>query len=278
MPDELTLGFSPCPNDTFIFYALVHGKLNAGDIRFREHIEDVEALNLMALRGELDITKISFHALGHFRESYVVLRSGAALGKGCGPLLLSREPMSSSELEGKRIAIPGGYTTANLLLALYLPGAKNNPVPMLFSDIMPAIRDGKVDAGLVIHEGRFTYPAYGLSLVRDLGEWWEGETGLPIPLGGIVGKRSLGESLLKRIEDLVRESILYSRRNPEEASGYIKSHAQEMDDSVIQSHIGLYVNDDTVGISAAGEGALRVLFNRAERAGLIKPCGLPLFL
>ncbi|MDA8168287.1 MAG: 1,4-dihydroxy-6-naphthoate synthase [Nitrospiraceae bacterium] len=269
----LSLGFSPCPNDTFIFYALVHGRIKKDGLAFREVLEDVETLNRKALRGELDVTKISYHALGHLRENYVALRSGAALGKGCGPLLVARGPLDPGALKGGKIAVPGGLTTAYLLLMLFEPSFRNNTVPMVFSDIMPAVRDGRVDAGLVIHEGRFTYQNYGLHCLMDLGDWWEGRTELPIPLGGIIARRSLGTKVLRAVEEAVRESVLYTRSHPEEAASYIKGHAQEIDTLVINSHIGLYVNDFTVDIGSEGENALRVMFEMAGDAGIFEGPG-----
>jgi len=282
---ELSTGFSPCPNDTFIFYALVHGKISTGGLSFKEFIEDVEALNRRALRRELnkkremDVTKISFHAYGCVRDDYVCLRSGAALGRGCGPLLVTNENIKEiSQLKGKRIAIPGGLTTANLLLKLFDSGFAANLVPMLFSDVMKSVSEGHCDAGLVIHEGRFTYPSYGLKALIDLGEWWERETGLPVPLGGIVARREIGKEILLTVEDLIRESILYSFSHPDECAPYIKKYAQEMDEEVLKSHISLYVNDFTLDIGEEGRRAIHELFARAERAGILKPSKLPLFL
>jgi 1,4-dihydroxy-6-naphthoate synthase len=275
---ELTLGFSPCPNDTFTFYALVHGKVKAEGITFRETIEDVEALNRKAVEGVLDVTKLSFHAYGHVRDEYVVLRSGAALGKGCGPLIVAREKIESSALKGKKIAIPGGLTTANLLLMLYEPSFKDNLVPMVFSRVMDAVRGGEVDAGLVIHEGRFTFKSYGLEELLDLGHWWESAIGLPIPLGGIAAKRSLGKDTLLKAERAIRESVLYAFAHQGETKDYVKGYAQEMDDRVIESHIGLYVNDYTVDMKPEGEKAISALLDKAAAAGLVRPSGAPLFI
>ena len=281
---KLSLGYSPCPNDTAIFYALVHGKVRADGLSFKEELADVEALNRKGLDGRLDITKISFYAYCHMRDQYALLRSGAALGKGCGPLLVGREPVDPKNLKGRRIAIPGGLTTANLLLMLYgnylgWPFNEGNIIPMLFSDIMPAVKEGRADAGLVIHEGRFTFENYGLHRLLDLGQWWEEVSGLPIPLGGIAAKRSLGDKAIKAVQAAIRESILYTiGKKPQEARAYIRQHAQEMEDSVISSHIGLYVNEHTLWLNEDGERAIEELFARAVRAGLAKPSGKSLFV
>lgn len=278
-PKELTIGFSPCPNDTFIFYALTHGKIDTGGTVIKPVIEDVEALNRKALDGELDASKISFHAFAHIAAEYAVLRSGAALGKGCGPLVVARELLFAGPgaLKGKTVAIPGGLTTAYLLLMLYEPGFRDpsSVKPMPFNEIMPAVREGRADAGLVIHEGRFTYRNYGLLEVLDLGRWWEGRTGLPIPLGGIAAKRSLGKGLLHELEGWIRRSVLYTLQRPEEAREFIRSHAQEMDEEVQKKHIGLYVNENTVWMDKEGEGAVSFLMEKAAEAGVAGKAGLP---
>lgn len=269
---NLSLGFSPCPNDTFIFYALANGKLQTGGLKFDETVVDVEALNRLALRRRLDVTKVSSHAAGLLREDYCLLRSGGALGKGCGPLVVSREECTMQDLMGMSMAIPGDLTTAYLLLQLYHPAFKENARVMVFSEIMGAVKRGDVEAGLIIHEGRFTYPSYGLKQVIDLGQWWEAETGLPVPLGGIVAKRELGADLLRQVDDLIKESLLYAKARGDESMPYIKSHAQELDDTVIQEHIGLYVNDYSLNIGTEGLRAVQELFHRAEEAGVIPHC------
>jgi len=264
--NKISLGYSPCPNDTFIFYALVHNKIR-GDLEFSEILKDVETLNLMALQGELDVTKASFHAFGHIREDYCLLHSGSALGRGCGPLIVARNPIRSKELDRKKIAIPGKLTTANLLLQLYSPEIKN-VVEMPFDRIMNAVSLGTVDAGLIIHESRFTYPDYNLIKLIDLGEWWEEETGLPIPLGGILAKRELGAGVIQKIDKLLRKSIEYAFQNRALTSRYIRQHAQELEDEVIDQHINLYVNDYTLDI---GDGitAVEKLLKTAEDLNLI---------
>lgn len=256
----ISLGYSPCPNDTFIFYALVHGKIDADDLKFKEILLDVEALNKKALEGELDITKVSYSAFGNLREEYCLLRSGGALGRGCGPLVVSKTNYRMKDLKGKRIAIPGELTTAYLLLQLYDPDLKKNIKVMPFNMIMDAVKKGGVDAGLIIHESRFTYPSYGLRKVIDLGEWWEKETGLPIPLGCIIAKRSLGSELISKTDNLIKASILYSMAHKKESMEYIKNHSQEIEDAVIEAHINLYVNDYSIDIGEEGINAVKKAF------------------
>jgi len=275
----LTLGYSPCPNDTFIFYALIHKKIDTGDLKFKEILLDVETLNQKALNADLDLTKISYHAFGHLRDKYRLLRAGGALGKGCGPLVVAKHDYSMEELRGKKIAIPGKLTTAFLLFQLFdpffrLPNSKfktqnSKFVEMPFHKIMDAVAKEKADAGLIIHESRFTYPSYGLKQVLDLGEWWGKDTGLPIPLGCIIAKQALGESMNKRINSLIRQSVEYAFQNRNEPTGYIKKHSQELSDEVINKHIDLYVNDYSFDIGQDGERAVRELLSRAEDAGII---------
>jgi 1,4-dihydroxy-6-naphthoate synthase len=264
--ERLSLGFSPCPNDTFIFHALVHG-LVAGAPSFAERLEDVETLNALVLAGELDVSKISFHLLGHIRDRYVLLRSGGALGRGCGPLLVTRDLESAVQLAGRRIAIPGRFTTAALLLRLYDPSLADLVV-LPFNEIMPAVAAGRVDAGVIIHESRFTFQDHGLRSLLDLGTWWEEETGCPIPLGGIVARRSLGGELLLRIEAAIRASVDHAFAHPADSRRYCRQHAQEMDDAVLASHIGLYVNSFSRDVGKEGERAISLLLQRGEEAGL----------
>ena len=274
----LSLGYSSCPNDTFIFYALVHGKIDTGDLKFKEILLDVEALNQKAINSELDITKVSYSAFANLREDYCLLRSGGALGRGCGPLVVSKRNYSMKDLKGKRIAIPGELTTAYLLLQLYDPDLKKNIKVMPFNMIMYAVKNGDVDAGLIIHESRFTYPSYGLRKVIDLGEWWEKETGLPIPLGCIIAKRSMGEDLIHKIDGLIKKSILYAMNNKGEPKKYIKEHSQELEDSVIGQHINLYVNDYSIDIGEDGIKAVQALFDMAGEKGIIKKSVVSLFV
>jgi 1,4-dihydroxy-6-naphthoate synthase len=267
-PSSLTLGFSPCPNDTFMFHPLVQGLVDTAGLTFLERLEDVETLNRLALAGELDVSKVSYHALGHIRDQYALLRSGSALGRGCGPLLVAADTIDPADLRGRTIAVPGQYTTALLLLRLLDPQL-GNFVAMPFNEIMDAVLSGRADAGLIIHESRFTYQDLGLHKLVDLGEWWEGETGLPIPLGGIVARRSLGAETIAVIERALRAGITYARSHPAEAAGYIREHAQEMSDEVCAAHIKLYVNDFSTELGTEGERAIDCLLKRAENSGII---------
>src|SRR5208283_247293 len=249
----IQLGFSPCPNDTFIFYALANQRIDAQGLDFHLAIEDVETLNHLAMKRLLDVTKISCHAFYYLRNDYLFLPVGGAFGHGCGPLLVAKEPGVVSDRkndEAVKIAIPGRLTTAFLLLQLYLSAALRLKPPsfviMPFHEIMKSVKDGKVDAGLIIHEGRFTYHEHGLIQIVDLGRWWEALTGLPLPLGGIAAKKSLGDYAIKKIEDLIRSSLQYSLLHRDEAMPYIKKHSQELSEEVINKHISLYVNNYTL--------------------------------
>jgi len=278
MKRELTLGYSPCPNDTFIFYALTHDRISLPDTIIRERLEDVETLNQLARKGALDLTKISYHAYGHLRDNYVLLRSGGALGRGCGPLVITSQPgISLTELQGQPLAIPGELTTANLLLQL-CTGGFDQVIAMPFDQIMPAVIRGQVAAGVIIHESRFTYQQFGLHQVIDLGAWWEEETGCPIPLGGILARRDLGSATIKAVERAVSASLAYAWQHPDEPRGYIKQHAQELDDRVIEQHIGLYVNAFSSALGSEGTRAVTTLFERAEASGLLPKSVQPLFI
>ncbi len=277
MTRMLTIGYSPCPNDTFIFYALIHGKVRIPGIEFREQLGDVETLNRVALEGGLDITKISYHALGFLRERYALLRSGGALGRGCGPLIVAKAGTSLQDLKQGMIAVPGTLTTAYLLLRLYDPSLSNIAV-MSFDRIVDAVSGGRAAAGLIIHESRFTYRQYNLEKLLDLGEWWESYSGLPIPLGGILGKRTLGKDILQGIESAIRKSLLYARQHPDEVLDYCRKHSQEMDESVMRSHIELYVNEYSLDLGQEGMNAVRRLFAEAEARGVFPPCDEPLLV
>jgi 5,8-dihydroxy-2-naphthoate synthase len=275
MKHILTIGYSPCPNDTFIFYALIHGKIRVPGVTFREQLEDVETLNRMALEGRLDFTKISYHALGHLREEYALLRSGGALGRGCGPLIVARPGTKLADLKNGFIAVPGKLTTAYLLLRLFDPTIEKVKV-MIFDRIMTAVSTGEAVAGLIIHESRFTYPLYKLEKVLDLGEWWERHSGLPIPLGGILGKRSLGRDALFAVEEGIRQSVRYAHAHTDEVMSYCRKHSQEMDTAVMKSHIDLYVNDFSLDLGEEGLKAVRRLFDEAEAHGVFPPATMPL--
>jgi 1,4-dihydroxy-6-naphthoate synthase len=285
---SISLGYSPCPNDTFIFYALIHGKIDTKNLTFKENLLDVETLNQKALNIEFDLTKVSYHAFGHLRRKYCLLRAGGALGRGCGPLVISKNDYTMEELRGKRIAIPGKLTTAYLLLQLYDPNFSPEPsavstqrlhiVVMPFHKIIDAVSNDEVDAGLIIHESRFTYPSYGLKQIIDLGEWWEKETGLPIPLGGIIAKHSLGNGLNKKINKILRQSVEYAFSNRSEPISYIKEHSQELSDDVINQHIDLYVTDFSIDVGSEGEKAVSELLLRAEQARIIPKSKQPVFI
>jgi 1,4-dihydroxy-6-naphthoate synthase len=266
----LTIGFSPCPNDTFIFHGLVHGLTGPACPSFAEPLlADVETLNVWAMeQARLDVTKISFHALGHVLDDYVLLRSGGALGRGCGPLLVARQPMAARDLAGKKIAIPGRYTTAAMLLKLF-SGADYETVPMSFETIMPSVARGEVDCGVIIHESRFTYAQHGLICLQDLGAWWENETGHPIPLGGIVARRSLGRELIRQIESCISQSVQLAFADAGKSRSYIKRYAQELDEQVIASHIGLYVNDFSQDLGQEGIAAVDEFLARGRDAGIL---------
>jgi len=277
MIQTLTIGYSPCPNDTFIFYALIHDKVVVPGIMFRERLEDVETLNQLALDGKLDITKISYHALGRLREHYALLRSGGALGRGCGPLIVARPGTDLSNIEGGVIAIPGRLTTAYLLLRLYNPRIAAVRV-MPFDRIMDAVANGEAIAGLIIHESRFTYPRHNLVKLLDLGEWWEKHSGLPVPLGGILGKRSLNQEVLLEVEAGIRESLKYATAHSDEVLEYCKQYSQEMDENVMKCHIDLYVNDFSSDLGTEGLAAIQRLFTEAEAQGLFPHSDMPLLL
>ena len=277
MEQQLTIGYSPCPNDTYIFYALVHGKVRVPGITFRERLEDVETLNRLALDGSLDLTKVSYHALGHLRGSYALLRSGGALGRGCGPLIVARPGTTLDSLRNGTVAIPGALTTASLLLRLHTPGLRDLAV-MPFDRIMQAVASGSVAAGVIIHESRFTYRLHGLTCLLDLGEWWERTTGLPIPLGAILGKRSLGGPTLRALDAAVRESLRYARDHEDEVLAYCRRHSQEMDEAVMRRHIRLYVNEFTEDLGDEGVAAVERLFREAEDRGIMPRSSGQLFI
>lgn len=273
----LSLGYSPCPNDTYIFYALAHNKVTIPGYKFEERLEDVETLNQLALKGLLDLTKVSYHALGHLRDRYVLLRSGGALGRGCGPLVIAPKASDMQGLRGKRIAIPGKLTTANLLLQLYGEGY-DNLLTVPFEQIMPTLQRGDADAGVIIHESRFTYREAGFHEILDLGAWWEEDSGLPIPLGGILARRNLGPETIQAVDQAIRSSLDFARQNPQLPRNYIKKHSQELSDMVIDAHIELYVNDFSLNLGEQGVAAVEVLMTRAEERGLISKSAEPLFL
>ena len=265
---KLTLGFSPCPNDTFIFDAMVNGKIDTGDVVFDYVLEDVETLNQWASEGMLDITKLSYNAFLHTVDQYALLHTGSALGKGVGPLLVAKEFLDLDKLSQYHIAIPGLQTTANLLFTLAFPEVENK-VEVLFSDIEAGVLDGRYDAGLIIHESRFTYEKKGLKKLMDMGDWWESTTNAPIPLGGIVMKRSYEQELVNKVDKIINESLQYAWQHYPTLPPFVLEHSQEMEEEVMRNHINLYVNDYTKDLGPVGTKAINTLFEKAQNAGLL---------
>ncbi len=271
MKRRLRLGYSPCPNDTHIFFALAEGRVLSAPYELEIFLADVEVLNQQAREGVHDISKVSISAVLHLLDDYWLLRAGGAIGRGCGPLVVARENLLMEDLQDKTIAVPGVLTTAHLLLQM-TEVHRGNLVVMSFDRIMKAVAEGEVDAGVIIHEGRFTYPAWGLKLVVDLGAWWEKETGLPLPLGGILIKRELGAETARWVDDKIRASLVYARTHPREAWPYIKRHAQEMADEVIGQHLETFVNEFSFEVGEEGERAIRSLLEAAaNHQGLLLP-------
>jgi 1,4-dihydroxy-6-naphthoate synthase len=275
--NKLSIGFSPCPNDTFIFDALVHHKIDTEGLDFEVYLGDVEDLNQKAFNNKLDITKLSYHAYGYLTKNYVLLDAGSALGKGCGPILVQSSKVQSLKLDEAKIAIPGKYTTANFLLSIAHPEATNK-VEMLFSDIEDALLTGKVDAGLIIHENRFTYQQKGLEKIVDLGEFWEQTTGSLIPLGGIVIRRNLPIVTIQKVNRLLRKSIEYAFENPDSPLAYMQCHAQEMDKKVMMQHVELYVNKYSIDLGDEGKSAITKMFNLAQEKGIIPKISKAIFI
>jgi len=269
MDRKLSLGFSTCPNDTFIFDAMVHGKIDCEGLDFEVLMGDVEELNLQALKGSIDITKLSYSAFASVADKYQLLNSGSALGRNNGPILVSKQEFSLNEIKNLKIGIPGIYTTAYLLLTIAFPEIKE-AVEYLFSDIEDAIFKGEIDAGLLIHENRFTYAQRGLKKIVDLGEYWESEIGTPIPLGGIVVNRNLPLEIRKKVNRVMKRSVEYAFANPRESAEFVRKYAQEMDVEVMRSHIRLYVNDFTLDLGDEGKNAIRTLYRMAYESNFLK--------
>jgi 1,4-dihydroxy-6-naphthoate synthase len=275
----ITLAYSPCPNDCFIFDALVHHRIDTQGLKFDVQLADVEALNQSAFVGEPMVTKLSFHAFGYCANKYVLSDSGSALGNHCGPLLISKYSIAEDRLLSGdlTVAIPGKYTTANFLLSTAYPAIKHKKM-MLFSEIEDAVLNEEVDAGLIIHENRFTYEQKGLLKIIDLGDWWESTYHAPIPLGGIAIRRDLPVELQHKISQLIRQSIEYAFAHPAASMPYVREHAQEMEESVMQQHIKLYVNQHSMSLGASGKRAIEILFQTGEQTGVLKPIPTSLFL
>lgn len=271
---KLSLGFSPCPNDTFIFDALIHHKIDTEGLEFEVFFDDVETLNQKALRSELDITKLSFHAFAHVVEKYALLDAGSALGFGVGPLLICKnEDLIGSERLTQKdstlsVAIPGELTTANFLLGIAFPNLLNKQV-MVFSEIQDALLNHRIDLGLIIHENRFTYTEKGLHKIVDLGSYWEELTGCAIPLGGIVINRKLDHEIQLKVNRLIRKSVEFAFQNPKSGIDFISAHAQEMEEAVMYKHIDLYVNKYSVDLGTEGRKAIDILFKMAQEKGII---------
>lgn len=278
---KLTLGFSPCPNDTFIFDALIHHKIDTEGLEFEVFYDDVETLNQKAFRGELDVTKLSYHAFAYVADRYVLLDSGSALGFGVGPLLISKFEFSISDLEkdgsNLKIGIPGKYTTANFLLGLAFPYATNKQ-ELVFSEIEDALLNEKIDIGLIIHENRFTYQNKGLKKIIDLGDYWEKRTGCAIPLGGIVANRKLPLDVQHKLNHVLRKSVEFAFANPKSGLEFIRSHAQEMSEEVMYKHIELYVNKYSIDLDIEGRKAIKLLFDTAREKNIIPEIKEEIFL
>jgi 1,4-dihydroxy-6-naphthoate synthase len=264
----ITVGHSPDPDDAFMFYALAHDKIDTGELTFRHELQDIETLNRRALRGELDVTAISLHAYAYLLDKYALLPSGCSMGDRYGPMVVARRPLPLAELGSVRLAVPGTLTTAFLALRLLLPsGLTHEVVP--FDQIIPAVAAGQYDAGLIIHEGQLTFQNQGLHLVIDLGAWWYERTGLPLPLGGNVVRRDLGIETMQTISRLIKESIHYGLAHRQEALNYALEYARDMDRTLADRFVGMYVNDWTLDYGPRGRAAVAKLLEEAQRAGII---------
>jgi 1,4-dihydroxy-6-naphthoate synthase len=264
----ITVGHSPDPDDAFMFYALAHDKLDTGDLRFRHELQDIETLNRRALRGELEVTAVSIHAYAHLLDKYALLPSGCSMGDRYGPMVVAKRPMTVGDLKTARIAVPGTLTTAFLTLRLLLPQGFSYEV-LPFDKILNAVAEGRVDAGLIIHEGQLTFQNQGLHLVVDLGVWWQERTGLPLPLGGNVVRRDLGDATMKQISRLLKESIRYALAHRDDALNYALQYARDMDKALADQFVGMYVNDWTLDYGPRGREAVRRLLDEGHRAGVI---------
>lgn len=274
---KLSIGFSSCPNDTYMFNALVHGLVDCEDLSFEVHMADIEQLNNMAIERHLDISKISIGAYPDISSSYILMDSGSALGYKNGPILVSKQRIYPDEISHLNIAVPGVKTTANLLLSILHPGVKKKKT-YLFSDIEDAVISNEVDAGLLIHEGRFTYQKKGLKLITDLGEVWEEKKNKPIPLGSIAVRRDFNPALQKQINRVIRRSVEFAFANKREGYSYIKQHAKELDDEVIYRHIDLYVNDFSLALGEEGRSAIQYLLENGHRLGILNKVDKEIFI
>src|SRR5438132_1532733 len=264
----ITVGHSPDPDDAFMFYALAHDKLDTGDLAFRHELQDIETLNRRALRGELEVTAVSIHAYAHLLDKYALLPSGCSMGDRYGPMVVAKRPMTVGDLKTARIAVPGTLTTAFLTLRLLLPQGFSYEV-LPFDEILNAVAEGRFDAGLIIHEGQLTFQNQGLHLVVDLGVWWQERTGLPLPLGGNVVRRDLGDATMKQISRLLKKSIRYALAHRDDALNYALQYARDMDKALADQFVGMYVNDWTLDYGPRGREAVRRLLDEGHRAGVI---------
>jgi 1,4-dihydroxy-6-naphthoate synthase len=273
----LTLAISPCPNDTFIFDALLHNKIDTEGLDFKLVFADVEQLNQAAFQQQYDITKLSYHAFAYASDYYALMRSGSALGNNCGPLLISKEVLTEESLNNGSVCIPGKFTTANLLFSLKYPNAKNKSF-IIFSEIENKVLDGSFDAGVIIHENRFTYEQKGLKKIIDLGEYWEQTYKVPIPLGGIAIKRNFEPEIQKSVERIIKRSIEFAFANPDSSKSFVAEHSQEMSDDVCRQHINLYVNKYSVELGFDGEYAVNTLYKIAQEHKIIPELNKPIFV
>ncbi|MCG3136019.1 MAG: 1,4-dihydroxy-6-naphtoate synthase [Planctomycetes bacterium] len=273
----LRFGMSPCPNDTFLFHALLHGRVATPGVRFEPVIEDVESLNERMLRGELEVTKASFAAFARARETYAACRTGGALGRGNGPLVVASRPMKPHELGPLKIALPGGLTTAALLFGLFHPECSDTP-SLRYDELPDAVANGRCDAAVIIHEHRFTYRERGLHAVEDLGQRWEALTRLPVPLGGVFVRRDVDAQLARSVERWIGESFAFARANPDASRDFVRKHAQELADGVTEQHIALYVNEFSAGYGKVGEDAIRRLLLTAAASGAAPRSATPVFV
>lgn len=264
----ITVGHSPDPDDAFMFYALAHNKIDTGDLEFRHELQDIETLNRRALKGELEVTAVSIHAYAYLLDRYALLPSGCSMGDRYGPMVVARNALKVDDLKSVRIAVPGTMTTAFLALRLLLPNGFAHEV-MPFDKILDAVAQGKVDAGLIIHEGQLTFQNQGLKLIVDLGVWWQERTGLPLPLGGNVVRRDLGEATMRDISRLLKESIRFSLTHRQDALTYALQYARDMDRALADKFVGMYVNDWTLDYGERGRQAVRRLLEEGHRAGVI---------
>ena len=265
---RLTFGYSPCPNDTFMFHGIAQGLVETDEIRLQPQLHDVETLNAMAMDEDLDVSKLSFYAWMAVKERYHLLNSGAAMGFGCGPVLITKEPLQPEEVRESRVVLPGRWTTAHLLFRMWAPDAQQR-IFVPYDRIFDLLVSGQADCGVIIHESRFTFEQAGFTTIVDLGAWWETKTGLPIPLGGIAVKKDYGQPLIDRIDALIKTSIQQAMDHPEKTLPYIRAYAQEMDETVLSAHIQTFVNSFSLDLGEQGRQAVEALEAMARDSGAL---------